>query len=37
MTGWLVSGLPSLALMPIVHLTPAMEDRAFDVQTLALI
>lgn len=26
--------LPPLSLMPIVHLTPAMEDRAFEVQTL---
>ena len=27
-------GLPPLSLMPIEHLTPAMEDRAFDVQML---
>lgn len=26
--------LPPLALMPIAHLTPAMEDRAFEVQML---
>ncbi|MGD7788329.1 PIN domain-containing protein [Propionibacteriaceae bacterium Y1700] len=25
-------GLPPLSLMPIEHLTPAMEDRAFEVQ-----
>ncbi len=25
---------PPLSLMPIEHLTPAMEDRAFDVQML---
>lgn len=24
--------LPPLSLMPILHLTPAMEDRAFEVQ-----
>ncbi len=24
--------LPPLSLMPIVHLTPAIEDRAFEVQ-----
>lgn len=27
-------GLPPLSLMPIEHLTPAMEDRAFEVQML---
>ena len=27
-------GLPPLSLMPIEHLTPAMEDRAFEVQRL---
>ena len=27
-------GLPPLALMPIEHLTPAMEDRAWEVQML---
>lgn len=27
-------GLPPLSLMPIQHLTPAMEDRAFEVQML---
>lgn len=27
-------GQPPLALMPIEHLTPAMEDRAFEVQML---
>ena len=27
-------GLPPLSLMPIEHLTPAMEDRAFQVQML---
>lgn len=27
-------GLPPLSLMPIVHLSPAMEDRAFEVQML---
>jgi predicted nucleic acid-binding protein len=26
--------LPPLALMPIEHLTPAIEDRAFEVQML---
>lgn len=26
--------LPPLSLMPIEHLTPAMEDRAFEVQML---
>ena len=26
--------LPPLSLMPIDHLTPAMEDRAFEVQML---
>jgi predicted nucleic acid-binding protein len=26
--------LPPLAMMPIEHLTPAMEDRAFEVQML---
>lgn len=26
--------LPPLALMPTVHLAPAMEDRAFEVQML---
>lgn len=25
-------GIPPLSLMPIEHLTPAMEDRAFEVQ-----
>ena len=29
-----VFGLPPLSLMPIEHLTPAMEDRAFEVQML---
>lgn len=28
------SGLPPLSLMPVEHLTPAMEDRAFEVQML---
>lgn len=27
-------GLPPLSLMPVEHLTPAMEDRAFEVQML---
>jgi predicted nucleic acid-binding protein len=27
-------GVPPLSLMPIQHLTPAMEDRAFEVQML---
>lgn len=27
-------GLPPLSLMPIEHLTPAVEDRAFEVQML---
>lgn len=27
-------GLPPLSLMPIEHLTPAMEDRAWEVQML---
>lgn len=27
-------GLPPLSLMPIEYLTPAMEDRAFEVQML---
>lgn len=27
-------GLPPLSLMPIEHLSPAMEDRAFEVQML---
>jgi len=27
-------GLPPLSLMPIEHLTPSMEDRAFEVQML---
>lgn len=27
-------GLPPLSFMPIEHLTPAMEDRAFEVQML---
>lgn len=27
-------GSPPLSLMPIDHLTPAMEDRAFEVQML---
>ena len=27
-------GHPPLSLMPIEHLTPAMEDRAFEVQML---
>ncbi len=27
-------GQPPLSLMPIEHLTPAMEDRAFEVQML---
>lgn len=27
-------GLPPLSLMPIEHLTPAMENRAFEVQML---
>ncbi|MFA5607958.1 MAG: PIN domain nuclease [Leucobacter sp.] len=27
-------GLPPLSLMPIEHLTPAIEDRAFEVQML---
>lgn len=27
-------GMPPLALMPIEHLTPAMEDRAWEVQML---
>ncbi len=27
-------GRPPLSLMPIEHLTPAMEDRAFEVQML---
>ncbi len=27
-------GLPPLSLMPIEHLTPAMEDRALEVQML---
>src|SRR5699024_12436588 len=27
-------GLPPPSLMPIEHLTPAMEDRAFEVQML---
>ncbi|MHA6750170.1 PIN domain-containing protein [Dermacoccus nishinomiyaensis] len=27
-------GLPPLSLMPIEHLAPAMEDRAFEVQML---
>lgn len=27
-------GLPPLSLMPIEHLRPAMEDRAFEVQML---
>lgn len=27
-------GLPPLSLMPIEHLTPAMEDRAFEVRML---
>lgn len=26
--------LPPLAMMPVVHLTPAMEDRAFEVHML---
>ncbi|MDO5698975.1 MAG: PIN domain-containing protein [Dermatophilus congolensis] len=26
--------LPPLSMMPIEHLTPAMEDRAFEVQML---
>lgn len=25
-------GIPPLSLMPVEHLTPAMEDRAFEVQ-----
>lgn len=29
-----VFGLPPLSLMPIEHLTPAMEDRAWEVQML---
>lgn len=27
-------GLPPISLMPIQHLTPAMEDRAWEVQML---
>lgn len=27
-------GLPPLSLMPVEHLSPAMEDRAFEVQML---
>jgi len=27
-------GLPPLSMMPVEHLTPAMEDRAFEVQML---
>lgn len=27
-------GLPPLSLMPVEHLTPAMEDRAWEVQML---
>lgn len=27
-------GLPPLSLMPIQYLTPAMEDRAFEIQML---
>ncbi len=27
-------GLPPLSLMPIEHLTPAMEDRAWEVQMM---
>ncbi|WP_460475785.1 PIN domain-containing protein [Brachybacterium huguangmaarense] len=27
-------GMPPLSMMPVEHLTPAMEDRAFEVQTL---
>lgn len=27
-------GLPPLSLMPIEHLSPAIEDRAFEVQSL---
>lgn len=27
-------GLPPLSLMPVEHLTPAIEDRAFEVQMI---
>ncbi|GIF17666.1 putative nucleic acid-binding protein [Actinoplanes tereljensis] len=33
-TGRQQFALPPLALMPIEHLTPAIEDRAFEVQML---
>lgn len=32
--GWEGFRQPPLSLMPIEHLTPTMEDRAFDVQML---
>ena len=32
--GRVAFGLPPLSMMPVEHLTPAMEDRAFEVQML---
>lgn len=34
MPGRTAFGLPPLSLMPIEHLTPAVEERAFEVQML---
>ena len=33
-SGRMIFDMPPLVLMPIEHLTPAMEDRAFEVQML---